>query len=69
MTGNYLTIQVHPSIQQEAGFKIFNVMGQKMENISNQNQHQYKVDVSHFSNGIYYLTSTANNKTYKFIKK
>ncbi len=69
MTGNYLTIQVHPSIQLEAGFKIFNVMGQKMENISNQNQDRYTIDVSGFSNGIYYLTSTANNKTYKFIKK
>lgn len=69
MTGNYLTIQVHPSIQQEAGFKIFNVMGQKMDNIPNQNQHRYTVDVSSFSNGIYYLTSTADNKTYKFIKK
>ena len=69
MTTGYLTVQVHPSIQQEAGFKIYNVMGQKINHISNQNQQQYSIDVSGFSKGIYYLTSTANNKTYKFIKK
>jgi endonuclease/exonuclease/phosphatase family metal-dependent hydrolase len=69
MTVNYLTVQVHPSIQQEAGFKIFNVMGQQINHIPNQNQDRYTIDVSGFSNGIYYLTSTANNKTYKFIKR
>jgi hypothetical protein len=69
MTRNYLTVQVHPSIQLEAGFEIFNVMGQKLNHIPNQNQDKYTIDISGFSNGIYYLTSTANNKTYKFIKR
>lgn len=69
MASDYLTVQVHSSIQQEVGFKIYSVMGQKINYISSQNQQQYSIDVSGFSKGIYYLYSTANNKTYKFIKK
>jgi endonuclease/exonuclease/phosphatase family metal-dependent hydrolase len=70
MTLNYLTIRVDPSIQQEIEFKIFNVLGQKIHSIPNNGQTDYNVDVSLFSKGIYYLTTTTqNNKTFKFIKK
>lgn len=70
MANEYLYIQVDPSIQQEAGFEIFNTLGQRITSIKNNNATDYKINVSGFSQGIYYLTSThRGSTTYKFIKK
>lgn len=70
MTNQNLAISVDPSIQQEIGFNIYNVLGQNIQSIPNNGQIDYKVDVSPFPQGIYYLTTTTQNiKTFKFIKK
>lgn len=69
LADTYLTVQVHSSIQEQAGFKIYNILGQKMAEIQSNNQGKYTIDVAGFSKGIYYLNSTANNTTYKFIKR
>ncbi len=70
MTNQNLTISVDARIQKEIEFKIFNVLGQKIQSIPNNGQTDYSIDVSTLSQGIYYLTTTTqNNKTFKFIKK
>ncbi len=70
MANDNLYIQVDPSIQEEIGFEIFNVLGQRIKSIQNNNATDYNVNVSGFAKGIYYLTSThQGNTTYKFIKK
>ncbi len=69
-TLTYLNIQVDSSIQFEVDFKVFNVLGQKIQSIPNNGQTNYSIDISTLSQGMYYLTTTShNNKTYKFIKK
>jgi len=69
LADTYLTVQVHSSIQEQAGFKIYNILGQKMAEIQSNNLGEYTIDVAGFTKGIYYLNSTANNTTYKFIKR
>lgn len=69
LADTYLTVQVHSSIQEQAGFKIYNILGQKMAEIQSNNLGEYTIDVTGFTKGIYYLNSTANNTTYKFIKR
>lgn len=70
MTADHLYIQVDPSIQQNVEFEIYNVLGQKIQSVPNTNSPEYRINVTGFAKGIYYLTSTNNrNTTYKFIKK
>tara|TARA_R110000850_G_scaffold274786_2_gene412794 strand:+ start:25793 stop:27040 length:1248 start_codon:yes stop_codon:yes gene_type:complete len=70
MAADYLYIQVDPSIQQNIAFEIFNVLGQRIKSVKNNNSTEYQVNVSGFAKGIYYITSThLGNTTYKFIKK
>ncbi|OIP50150.1 MAG: hypothetical protein COZ75_00055 [Flavobacteriaceae bacterium CG_4_8_14_3_um_filter_34_10] len=67
---NYLNIQVDNRIQKEIAFDIYNVFGQKITSIKNNNTLQYKVDISSYASGMYYLIpNQISNKTYKFLKK
>jgi endonuclease/exonuclease/phosphatase family metal-dependent hydrolase len=70
ITSDYLTIQVDTSIQELIAFEVYNVLGQKIKTITNINSLTYKVDVSGFAAGIYYLvTNQTSDETYKFLKK
>ncbi len=67
---NYLNIQVDSSIQQDIAFDVYNVLGQKMATIVNNNSIIYTLDISSYASGIYYLIPNQfSNKTYKFLKK
>jgi len=70
IASEYLTIQVDASIREQIAFEVYNVLGQKIKTITNINSLTYKVDVSGFAAGIYYLvTNQTSNETYKFLKK
>ncbi len=70
ITSDYLTVQVDESIRRDIAFAVYNVLGQKIKTITNNNSLTYKVDVSGLSGGMYYLaTNLPSNETYKFLKK
>lgn len=70
ITTDFLSIQVDGSIQQEIAFNIYNVYGQKITTIANNNSIHYKVDISDYASGMYYLIpNQISSKTYKFLKK
>ncbi|MCR9183026.1 MAG: T9SS type A sorting domain-containing protein [Flavobacteriaceae bacterium] len=70
MTSNLLQVNVHPSIQFDVDFNLFNVLGQSILSIPNNGQTDFSIDISTLSKGLYYLTTTTqNNKTFKIIKK
>ncbi len=70
MTDDLLLVQVHPSIQYEVDFNVYNVLGQKILSIPNNGQTEFSIDISALSKGLYYLNSTTqNNKTFRIIKK
>ncbi|MEX0997313.1 MAG: T9SS type A sorting domain-containing protein [Flavobacteriaceae bacterium] len=70
MTANFLQVQVHPSIQYDVDFNVYDVLGQKILSIPNNGQINLSIDISALSKGLYYLTTTTqDNKTFRIIKK
>jgi len=70
MTTSLIEVEVHPSIQFDVDFKVFNVLGQKVLSIPNNGQTNVSIDISALSKGLYYLTTThQNNKTFRIVKK
>ncbi len=70
IASDYLTVQVDASIREQIAFEVYNVLGQKIKTITNNNSLNYNVDVSGFASGMYYLVANhSSNKTYKFLKK
>lgn len=69
MPGTTLFVRVDDSVTQNISFKIYNVLGQEVKVVPNNNSTLYQVDVSGFSNGVYYLMpQNSTGKTYKFLK-
>lgn len=67
---NILYLKVNEQIEQNISMEIFNVLGQKIRHIPNNNQSHYQIDLTDLSSGIYYLSASHFDKSvYKFLKK
>lgn len=66
----FVEIQMQPSSINFKRIEIYNAIGQKMGAYDVNNLNQFKVNVSNWSKGIYYIVATNNLlKPLKFIKK
>lgn len=64
-----LNLHLDSSISGSLSLEIYNALGQKLLEYSSKNEQFISIDVSHFSDGIYYLkTNLQNSKTFKFLK-
>ena len=70
LISDIIEFQMQPSLLDFKSFKIFNSLGQEMGTYSIENLNQLKINVSNWSQGLYYVTPS--NKLFtplKFIKK
>lgn len=64
-----LNLHLDSSISGSLSLEIYNALGQKLLEYSSKNEQFISIDVSHFSDGIYYLkTNLQNSQTFKFLK-
>ena len=64
-----LKIRLGSNVSGKVSFEVYNVIGQKLLEQPSENQQYISIDVSHLSNGIYYLkTNLPNSPTLKFLK-
>ncbi len=69
LVSDYLTLKVHPSVQEFFTLEIYNTLGQKLIKNIETNSEIIQIDVSQLSQGMYFIKSSLNtNNLIKFIK-
>lgn len=69
LVSDKLTLKVHPSVQEFFTLEIYNTLGQKLIQNIKTNSEIIQIDVSHLSQGMYFIKSSLNNNNLiKFIK-
>jgi len=64
-----LNIRLNSNFSENISFEIYNILGQKLLEFTSENSTYLSVDVSKFSNGIYYLKcNLPASRTFKFLK-
>lgn len=66
---DFLNLEIHPDFANQLSFEIYNVLGQKLLDISPSNQSKLSIDLRSFADGVYYLkTNLSSIPTVKFVK-